>query len=348
MTGWDSLRASDNYAALLDVSARLGSNPLQVQGPGGNTSIKSEGCMWVKASGTWLADALTKDIMVPVDAAALLASLDQDIPDTGFVPADVAQTDLRPSIETSFHAALPWPVVLHTHCVATLATAIRADAAAVVADKLAEFDAAFVPYVKPGRDLTRAILAATTPKTRVIVLGNHGLICCGCTPASAEDLLRRVSAALEPRGLLSAIPTFDDLAESLGGTGWVPGPPQSQHVGLTDNILGLANGETLYPDHLVFLGPGIALGDPFTTDLSDSLERIEHLDPPRRFVVFPGMGVAIPGGSSPAVQAMARCLGDVLLRVPAGTKLNRLTAADEAALLDWDAEAYRKSLAARE
>jgi len=39
------------------LSARLGQDPLQVQGPGGNTSVKSGDVMWIKASGTELADA---------------------------------------------------------------------------------------------------------------------------------------------------------------------------------------------------------------------------------------------------------------------------------------------------
>ena len=40
------------------LSARLGQDRLQVQGPGGNTSVKQDDVMWVKASGTELADAL--------------------------------------------------------------------------------------------------------------------------------------------------------------------------------------------------------------------------------------------------------------------------------------------------
>ena len=88
MSAWADLRSSDVYQTLLEVSERLGRDPLQVQGPGGNTSIKSDGAMWVKASGTWLADARASDVMVPVDARALTASIDQDMADTGFVAGD--------------------------------------------------------------------------------------------------------------------------------------------------------------------------------------------------------------------------------------------------------------------
>ena len=51
----------------LQLSQRLGSDPLLVQGPGGNTSVKIDGTMWIKASGTELADALTGNIFVAVD-----------------------------------------------------------------------------------------------------------------------------------------------------------------------------------------------------------------------------------------------------------------------------------------
>ena len=52
--------------SLRELSAALGANPSRTQGAGGNTSIKRDGVMWIKASGTWLADALAHDIMTPV------------------------------------------------------------------------------------------------------------------------------------------------------------------------------------------------------------------------------------------------------------------------------------------
>ncbi|MEO0633779.1 MAG: class II aldolase, partial [Pseudomonadota bacterium] len=61
---------TDEFRAL---SARLGSDPLQVQGAGGNTSIKDGAVMWIKASGTQLAQANTEEIFVAVDRRAALA-----------------------------------------------------------------------------------------------------------------------------------------------------------------------------------------------------------------------------------------------------------------------------------
>ena len=41
----------DDLAALARVSAELGRNRLLIQAAGGNTSVKADGVLWVKASG---------------------------------------------------------------------------------------------------------------------------------------------------------------------------------------------------------------------------------------------------------------------------------------------------------
>lgn len=42
---------------LSQLSAHIGADSLLVQAAGGNTSLKQDGVMWIKASGTWLKDA---------------------------------------------------------------------------------------------------------------------------------------------------------------------------------------------------------------------------------------------------------------------------------------------------
>ena len=56
-------------AALTELAAfstRIGRDPEQVQAAGGNTSLKQDGLLWVKASGLWLADAMERALFVPV------------------------------------------------------------------------------------------------------------------------------------------------------------------------------------------------------------------------------------------------------------------------------------------
>lgn len=202
MSDFPAIRQSGDYESFLAVSARLGSDPLQIQAGGGNTSIKRDGAMWIKASGMWLAHAHDQDIMVPVRQDALLEALTAGEPAAekaqDFVPSEHNPRGLRPSIETTVHAVMPHPVVLHAHCVATIATAIRADAEELVPDRLAGIGAIFVPYCKPGVVLAREIRARLKPDTCVIVLGNHGLVAGGPTPEAAEATLNEASRRLAP------------------------------------------------------------------------------------------------------------------------------------------------------
>jgi len=341
---FQELRQSAEFSALIVASQRLGSDPLQVQGPGGNTSLKNGDAMWIKASGTWLAWAGDRDIFVPCDAGVLRRALADgavEQPDIStFVPTDANPLGLRPSIETAVHAALDWPVVLHTHCVATIALAICRDGPERITAALPDLDVACVPYVKPGWDLAKAIQAAARPTTQVVILGNHGLVVCGSTVEETEALLRKVSAALEPASLRTQMSTAPDFADRLQETGWMPAPEAITHAVARDPMRAeMATGATLYPDHLIFLGPGCRAvpegGAP--TDVTKD-------EAPCKILLFPGEGIAIPEDATPSDLALARCLGDVLARVPEGADLLRLSAEDEAALQNWDAEKYRQSL----
>ena len=52
---------SSEFRKFCELSADSNRNPLLVQGAGGNTSIKEDGLLWVKASGTWLSEATEKN-----------------------------------------------------------------------------------------------------------------------------------------------------------------------------------------------------------------------------------------------------------------------------------------------
>lgn len=307
-------------------SARLGRDPLQVQGPGGNTSIKDDDTLWIKASGTELADAETADIFVAVDRKAALAEAhgqcgDGSCKTTVLDPA----RGLRPSIETTFHAALAWPVVAHTHSIATLAHGVAREGAAVAAAKLADLPFAIVPYAKPGLPLTREILARARPETRVFLLENHGLICCGATVAETEALTQDVEQRL---ALPPVQPDLPAVGTPPAGHDWAPESWIARDaLAATRALAG-----SYYPDHVVFLGPALPRGVPAD---------------PRPACLIPGQGVALRHAATPAQRAMLRCLSDLLCRVPADWALRPIGPAAEAALLDWDAEKYRQALAAR-
>ncbi|MFV1590655.1 class II aldolase/adducin family protein [Phaeobacter sp. JH20_39] len=309
------------------LSARLGQDPLQVQGPGGNTSIKKGSVMYIKASGTELADAETADIFVAVDRDAAVLEAQERAGD-GSCKDTVLDTShgLRPSIETTFHAALAQRVVAHTHSVATLAHVISPEGRGAAAVKLAGLNFVMVPYAKPGLPLTRQILARVEPKTNVILLQNHGLICAGDTVEEVASLI----AEVEERLALDARSTDAAPVTQAPPEGFV----WSDYGWLAQNTAAFerARSGTYYPDHVVFLGPCLPVQD-------------HDGNPPA--ILQEGQGVLIKADATSSQLAMLQCLSDVLARVQDGWSVEPIGPDAEAALLNWDAEKYRQALAAR-
>ena len=210
----------DDLKALAEFSARIGSDPEQVQAGGGNTSLKLDGTLWVKASGFWLADATKSDLFVPVDTARVLDAIDGG--DEGDVRAatiaDKNPAGLRPSIETSLHALLPHRFVVHTHSVRTIAIAIRKDAEARFAERF------------PGRRLVLAFQPHRYTRTRdcfedfVKVLGSVDALVLADVYAAGEPPVvaadgRALARALRVAGRIEPVfvEDIDDMPATIGG-----------------------------------------------------------------------------------------------------------------------------------
>jgi rhamnose utilization protein RhaD (predicted bifunctional aldolase and dehydrogenase) len=318
---------------LRSFSAHVGSDPLLVQAAGGNTSLKQDGVMWIKASGTWLMDALKKDIFVPLHLASLAEALQADSADCEnclrFVRQDINMLGLRPSIETSVHGLMPQRVVVHVHCVNTIAWAIRADAEQQLQARLGAFNWSFIPYARPGLQLARAIHKNLKPGSDVMVLGNHGVAVAADTVDAAEKLLARVVIALQGGVHDVVSPKVQALHKMCEGTDYQPAQNLHAHTAAIDHralTLGCAN--VYYPDHVVFLGTHIP------TDMNTGSPAI----------AVPGKGMLVRRDAKPSIEPMLRCLGDVFARVEPDAPLKALTAADIDQLLNWDAEKYRQTL----
>lgn len=311
--------------SLRRLSARIGADPLLVQAAGGNTSIKQDGVMWIKASGTWLRDAVIKDIFVSVDHPSLMAALARNDPACETCTAFVSgESSLRPSIETTVHALMPQRVVLHVHCVNTIAWAILKNAESAMREKLDGFNWAFIPYARPGLPLAKAIMERLKPGIDVLVLGNHGLVVAAGTMAEAEALLNRVVAALHRPARAAIAARF-----KASHADYAPASSPETHSLATDRLaLVLGKEAVFYPDHVVFLGVGVATS----------------FDGAPPLVALPGQGVFIHKQAKPAVEPMARCLADVMRRIGENDDLLPLSAEDIHRLLNWDAEKYRSSL----
>jgi rhamnose utilization protein RhaD (predicted bifunctional aldolase and dehydrogenase) len=332
-------------SALVAVSARIGSDLRLVQGGGGNTSLKRGDDFWVKASGTWLAEAESRDIFVRLplkrvrtlmagpQAESALAAL---APDGG----------LRPSIETSLHALLPHAAVLHVHSVNTIVWAARDDGQAALDEALQGLSWAWVPYRRPGLPLTEAIadaLARAPTPPDILILGNHGLVVGGEDCAAAEALLQTVEARLA-RPARAPLPADPARLRAANDLDWSACDSERLNAIATDDIIAaVAARGALYPDHVVFLGERALIVDehyPLSRALADAATA--GISPPP-YAVVPGAGLLLSPELSAGARAMLECLAEVGLRIDDLSRLRYLNDADAAALLGWEAEAYRRA-----
>ncbi len=179
------------------MSARVGANILLVQGAGGNSSVKQDDVLWVKASGAWLSEAKEKEHVRAGGAprrARCLGRGQRKMP----VAGGFGEVTLRASIETSLHALMPHPVVLHVHAVNTIAWAALEGVEAELSKRLEGLAWRQLPYRRPGLPLSQ-VVAEHTAKTRadVLILGNHGLLVGADTCDAAEALIAEVERRLE-------------------------------------------------------------------------------------------------------------------------------------------------------
>ena len=325
----------------------------RTQGAGGNTSVKAEGIMWVKASGTWLAEADKREIFVPVAVEPLVAALEAgddraDTAITDFVVEPLNESGLRPSIETSVHAVLPQAVVAHFHCVNTIAHAVRADADEVIGERmhtLPHLRWCMIPYRRPGVPLAREIARVAREKPDVLILRNHGIIIAGESVEEVDSKIGAVTNALriEPRKIPP--PDLDYLSSMLAGSDYrMPEDEAAHGVALDPDACRIARAGSLYPDHVIFLGT--ELGELGEGQIAAALPKNETAGgkPRAKLVLVPGRGVLVASELSSGGLVMARCLAEVTLRIDPKAPIEYLGSQHEHELTQWEAEKYRQKL----
>lgn len=328
-------------SSLVALSAALGADPALVQGAGGNTSEKIGDLIWVKASGALLSEARRAPIFLPLELATARAAAASGAEKFAIADPDGSFAGLRPSIETALHVLLPHQVVAHTHCVSAIAHAARKDAEAALARRLDGLAWTFVPYARPGAPLARSILSARAEKADILILGNHGLVVGADDAASVLSLTREVARRLERRAAPQAVPDDAALAEAAADPDWIaPLFPEIHSLAFSPNGEKVCAGP-LYPDHVVFLGPGA------TPRISVGRLRAflsAQAGPFPALVVIPGRGALMRKAAPRGAHEMARCLALVAEQVDPGAALVYLDDAQQQDLLSWDAEAYRQAL----
>jgi len=332
-----SVATASELDSLLEVSARLGADPLLIQAATGNTSLKRDGVLWIKASGKWLAHADREEILIPVDLAETRSRIDRNIDPAG-QSAIVNGKKLGTSVETAMHAVLPHCVVFHVHSVNSIAWAVRRDGAAELAGRLAGFHWQWIPYVPSGLALARAIreALARAPLTDVLVLANHGLVVCGDTCEEAEARLREfeLRVCVSPR--VPPPPQWESLTQLANGTAWRAPQNAALHAIGSDPISRrIVSRGVLYPCQAIFLTPQMTT----IPQSADASWLDETRDP---FVAVEDAGVLVKEKPNPAVAATLAGLAQVLQRIPDSATVEYLAESDVRGLLCADVYHYRE------
>lgn len=340
----DMLEAPAQLAPYRSFCARVGSELAWVQGPGGNASLKHGDLLWIKASGTWLAQAEAEMIFVPVELAAVYAQIARG-DDAPLSP--LPGWTLRPSLETTLHGLLPQRYVLHIHSVAALTWAVRADAEASLAQRLdGKLRFRYVPYARPGAKLTAATQnALDSGACDYLVLGNHGVLLGADTLPELRALLLQSEALLEPRALCTDSTPPLDAAQLGVASDLYRLPEDSRTHALASTLLPLVQHGALYPDHTVFLGPIPIVAEAGGVGACIERHRARFGSHPA-YMIVAERGVCVARDARPAVEAMLACWALVLSGLEAGAPLAPLRAEDNAELSGWEAEQYRQALEA--
>ncbi len=183
--------ADDPLLSVVQLSHHYGRDPRYVLAGGGNTSLKTDDRLWVKASGHALG-TIERDGFVELERAALAVMLDRDWPherharEAAFKDAVMAarvepQRGQRPSVEALLHHLMPGRFVVHTHPTAVNGLTCCTEGRHLSSPVLPE--AIWQPYVDPGLVLAKALrerLVDDDPHgVTTVLLENHGLIVSG-------------------------------------------------------------------------------------------------------------------------------------------------------------------------
>ena len=335
-----------DLAEVRAMSRRIGTDISLVQGAGGNTSIKDDGVLWVKASGTWLSDAEEKNIMVPVDLALVNSILESGSSDFG--DATLAG-ELRPSIETSLHCQLRHRVVVHVHSVSGIARSVQKDARDSLDRVLEGVNWCYVPYAMPGASLTSVVsevLTGVEELPDLLVLENHGLVLGGPSCVEVEALLRDVEDRLNLLPREVSEPDVNSIALALlDCEGWrLPSSPDIHGIALDESTTAISVGGALIPDHAVFLEKPVPVSNSPGEIAATLTNYRDAVGDEADWMIVRGVGVILSSRLGAAGEAQLRGLASIALRIPEAARVRYIDDSAARELRSWDAEIYRKRL----
>jgi len=264
-------------AELVALSRHFGADPEYVLGGGGNTSFKTATHLYIKGSGTSLAD-IDVEGFVRVGRARLAALWEASYPDDPHArealvteillsARDQGEEAKRPSVETPLHDFFTEPFVVHTHpaLINGLACSRRGqeEARALFGERVL-----WVPTVNPGFQLAATVRSrmeeyrqAHGRSPDLLILQNHGLCAAGRSLEEVRAKSAELLAAVRERAPRLPDPSpgaFDRsraaaLAPAARMLLEAPGAGSIVTFQAGSLIAGFTGGSLAYtPDHVVY------------------------------------------------------------------------------------------------
>lgn len=204
-----------NLQELINISRYFGANPDFILEGGGNTSVKSDHHLYIKASGVALAD-ITAGGFVKLERKALVMILEKEYPEDAqkreaevlkdlLAARSAEHSNKRPSVETLLHDLLPQRYVVHSHPAMVNALTCARNGKDE-AELLFGTRALWIPSVKPG--LTLALTLEKTlaeysrlnqPPPQIILLQNHGMVIAANSPEKIKEITCSLIDKIESR-----------------------------------------------------------------------------------------------------------------------------------------------------
>ena len=326
------------FEELTDLSVRMGKNLDIIQANGGNTSIKSDGYLYVKGSGKKLANAKLENIFAKVliensKNENSLSSLNQKLNESDY-------TKIKPSIEVSLHKLISSKIVLHSHPIDIIAQTISVNGKKTLEKVLKDINWTWIDYFKPGKDLAQEIEIQRQKKiSNVYILKNHGLIIGAETPKDAEVLQNKILnlTKLNKREFeFKKTDTLRHLSTKLPFKTYLPKHEIIHSLAIDNWSYKLSQKNPHCPDHAVLCGIRANIIDLSKQKLSD-------INPKLPYLIIKDIGV-IFSENNDTLEAMLRSQAEIFLRLPENKKVQLLSKKQCEELINWDAEKFRKKM----
>lgn len=350
-----------DLSALVSMSNRYGANPAYVLAGGGNTSVKEDDCMYVKASGTKLA-TITEEGFVPVSRRALHATMEKNYPksdkerEAAFL-LDVQASRIlpgetrRPSVEALLHALFPQKYVLHIHP-AKLNGLTCSTEGETAARKLFGDDVIWIPLCRPGYVLgslcweaMNSYKAAHGKDADTILLQNHGVFVAADTLEEIDALFAKVyttiTAKISCEPDLTPVCTVDDtLCEKVAAAA---GYPYALHCGSTEAVKLSRSKDAaapllrpFTPDHIVACG-----AYPLYVETADDVIPTGK----NRVIILKDHGYFALGEDRRSAEIVASLVNDAMcIAISSDAFGGPLHMTEEMTdfITNWEAESYRR------